>query len=216
MRWFMILLALATLTAAGAHAQVRFGPVAGLNRMSVSGDEPQDGSFTSTTGAGIGLFGEVSLGDHIYLCLQPGYANRKLTLQYEGFMAEAHDSLQWDIQQATLALLARIMLPGDAVFFTGGVQGSYLVSADVTDLVAGGERDISGSIAQLDFAVLAGFGGEIEFDPVVLLLELRYMHGLVNLGQGTDASATNGMPARFRLTGLEFLAGIAIQLGGGE
>jgi hypothetical protein len=213
----VLVIVLVLVAAAGqVRAQVRFGPVAGLNRMSVSGDEPQDGSFASTTGASFGLFGEVSLGDHVFLCLQPAFSSHKLTLQYEGFLAEAHDSLQWDIRQASLALLARVMMPGDAIFFTGGVQGSYLLSADVTDLVAGGERDISGSIAKLDVAVLAGIGGEIEFDPVVLLLELRYTHGLVNMGQGADASSQTGMPARFRLTSLEFLAGIAVQLGGGE
>jgi len=62
-------------------------------------------------------------------------------------------------------------------------------------------------------AVLFGAGGLIPIGRPVLTLEARYSQSLTNLNEGVILSSTN-LPARFRSSGFQFLAGMLLPLGG--
>jgi len=70
-RYLPLLLFLTLLLAPAAQAQVTIGAFGDLNLAKVSGDAPDDFSYSGNSGFGFGLIGELHLTDDVWLSVQP-------------------------------------------------------------------------------------------------------------------------------------------------
>ena len=106
----------------GIHldAQVSIGVNAGLNRSSLSGDSPSNGSFGPLVGPMAGLRLDYRINQAVAISLQPGYINQGANFVKVDSNNRVSDSLQFK-----LGVLA---LPIHAVVWSK--NGRFFVSAD--------------------------------------------------------------------------------------
>jgi len=82
-RYLPLLLFLTLLLAPAATVQVTIGAFGDLNLAGVSGDAPDDFSYSGNSGFGFGLIGEFHLTDDVWLSVQPMILPRGAGLQVQ-------------------------------------------------------------------------------------------------------------------------------------
>jgi hypothetical protein len=205
-----ILLPLSSVTL--AQGKFYLGPTGGLSRTSLSGDAPDNASYTSLIGFSAGLVGEYALTDDIRLSIQPSYVRRGTGVAFDVGEEELRDSLELSLGYFSLPVMARFMSEKKTFFVNGGFDVGVLVDASLSDVNAGGKVDVKKFINGLDLMMLFGVGWSVEVAPAFLTFELRYTQSLLNAGKNDQLATTVGIPVRFRSSGLQLLAGVLFPL----
>ena len=209
------LLAIALAAAMGpgtAAGQINVGAVLGLSRSNLSGDQPDKVSYSTRTGLVAGAVIEIPVATSVRLVFQPGYEQRGAKLGYDTGEAEPVDSGSVALDYVSMPVLVKILANNGWLYFTSGLDFGYLASATLTEGTS--ESDISDLVKSFDIAVIFGAGGLIPIGRPSLMLEARYNQSLNNLNDALTLPTS--LPARFRTSGLQFLAGILLPLGGGR
>jgi len=215
MKTFSLLLVALLLTlSSSASAQGRFfvGATGGMTRMHLSGDAPDDASYTSLTGFAAGVIGEYALTDDIRLSVQPSYVRRGTGVAFDVGREDLRDSLELSLSYLSIPAMARFISPRGFWFVNGGLDCGFLLNASLSDLNAGGSVDVKNFVNGLDLMMIVGAGTFFEIAPAILSLELRYNQSLLNAGSSDQLAAKAGVPVRFRSAGLQFLAGVLFRL----
>lgn len=211
-RWLAGLLLFALSVSAQAQGKFFIGATGGLSRMSLSGDTPDDASYTAKTGFSAGLIGEYALTADIHLSLQPSYVSRGTGIAYDVGKGDPRDSLSLRLNYLSVPLMARFLSAGGSWFVNGGFDFSFLLNASLEDVNTGGTKDVTSALNGFDLMMLVGAGGIVNADPVRITLELRYSQGLANVGTGEQLSTAYGIPTRFRYSGFQLIAGVMLPL----
>jgi len=194
------------------HSQVLIGPMGGLNNMSLSGDALANTAYTSAIGFSISAVADFSLGDETRLSFQPGYARVGTGIAITSALMEPRDTLDVSVDYVTLPILARVVARNGVTYFTGGLQAAVMVKAETTPASGGASTDISSVLADVDLALIVGLGAQIPISGMLGTVELRYSQSLLNAGKTEAAAEVFQMPARFRWSGLQLVAGVLFSL----
>jgi hypothetical protein len=197
-----------------AFAQGRFfvGATGGLSKIHLSGDAPDDASYTSLTGFSAGVIGEYALTDDIRLSVQPSYVRRGTGVAFDIGGEDPRDSLELSLGYFSIPVMARFIAPRGFWFVTGGLDCGFLMNASLSNLNAAGTVDVKDFVNGLDLMMIIGAGVLIEAAPAALSFELRYNQSLLNAGSSDQLAAKAGVPVRFRSSGFQFLAGVLFPL----
>ena len=201
-----------------AGAQVRIGAYGGIIRSSLSGDAPANAEYRTRTGPVIGGLVEVPVADNVLISVQPAWKQRgtKIAVDVEG-EDERQDSLSLALSYASIPVLMKIETAGGKLFVNSGVDVGFLLDATLSPVEGDGEdEDVAELVKDFDVAVNFGVGGQFPIGKPRLTIEARYSQSLINISEvEVDIGAETLIPARFRSSGFELLAGLWIPLGGG-
>jgi len=205
---------LLVLCAPPSHAQSRFlfGATGSLSSTSVSGDAPEDASYTSRIGFGFGAVAEYSLTSDIRISMQPSYARRGTGVGYDIGEEELRDSLSLSLDYISIPVMARFLSAGGSWFVNGGFDFGILLDASLEDVNTGSSADVKESVNPFDVMMIVGVGTSIDLNPASLTIELRYGQSLANAGANDQLTAAAGIPVRFRSSGFQLLAAILFPL----
>jgi hypothetical protein len=215
-RYLSPLILLLFVLAPPASAQVTIGAFGNLNLAKVSGDAPDDFSYSGNTGFGFGLIGEFHLTDDVWLSFQPMILPRGAGLQLE--VEDDEDPVDFatlNLSYFAVPILAKFVTVGGKVYVISGVNVSFLTSANIKGVEDNAEEiDVKDSFKSFDIAVDFGVGGQLPAGPIKIMLEARYEQGLLNIME--DVINEDALQSRLRSKGLQLLAGILLPLGGGQ
>lgn len=196
--------------ALGAQA---IGLVGGLNRSSIKGDAPDKISYGNKTGLVLGVLGEFRLADDVFLQIQPTLTQRGTSLGVDvAGQKEPVDSGSVSLDYVSVPTLVKVVAGNGRTFVTSGLDFGILTGATLTE--GSNEEDVKDRLRDFDVAVNFGFGGVVFAGRPNVTLELRYSQSLVNLV--TSETTEESLPARFRSSGFQLLAGVLLPLGGGR
>jgi len=202
-------------TPASSAAQVNLGFSVGLNSSGLSGDAPPDVSYTGKTGFLANVVADVRVADDVWISVQPGYAGRGTGLAYkvEG-EEEPRDSLTLSAGYLSVPVLMKVQA-GRKVYVTGGLDFSYLLSAELAPKDGGEGVDFKEGLKDLSVGIVFGVGAMFPIGKPRITVEGRYVSSLTNDAEDVRSDAIGSdLPARFRFTGLQLLVGLLIPLGG--
>lgn len=209
---FVAALVLPVSSATLAQGRFFLGATGGLSRTSLSGDAPVDASYTSLVGFSAGLIGEYALTDDIRLSVQPSYVRRGTGVAFDVGEEDVRDSLKLSLDYFSIPVMARFMSAQGAWFVNGGLDCGFLLDASLSDVNAGGTVDVKSFVNSLDLMMILGVGGVVDVAPAFLTFEVRYAQSLLNAGSDDQLATAAGVPVRFRLSGLQLLAGVLFPL----
>jgi hypothetical protein len=206
--------AVAFLASPSLLAQERFflGATAGASSTKLSGDVPEDGSYTSKVGFSAGLIAEYAFWDDIHLSVQPSYVSRGTGLAFDVGEVDLRDSLELSFDYVSIPMMARFLAPGRVWFVNGGLDLGFLLSASLKNVQTESTADVKDLLNSVDLMMIIGVGGNIRFNPAIMTLELRYGQSLLNAGSNDQLAAKAGISPRFRSTGFQFLLGVMFPL----
>ncbi len=195
-----------------AQSQLYLGATGSFSRTSLSGDAPEDASYTSKAGFGFGAVVEYSLTSDIRLSFQPSYARRGTGVGYDIGEEELRDSLSLSLDYVSIPVMARFLSSSGSLFVNGGFDFGFLLDASLEDVNTGISADVKESINTFDVMMIFGVGTSIALDPALLTFELRYGQSLANAGANDQLAAAAGISPRFRSSGFQLLAAILFPL----
>lgn len=215
-RYLPLLLFLAFAHAAPAKAQVTIGAFGVLNSSGLSGDAPDDFSYTGKTGFGFGLIGEIYLTNDVWLSVQPMSLARGTNIAFKlDDEEDPVDVLDLKLSYIAVPILAKFVTAGGKVYVTSGINVSFLSSAKLAAIEGDADEiDVKESFKNMDIAVDFGVGGQLPLGRMKIMLEARYEQGLLNISE--EQLQNQALEARLRSSGLQLLVGILLPLGGGQ
>lgn len=203
---------LATAGPSAAAAQISVGAVLGVSRSSLSGDKPDKTSYSTRTGLIAGAVVEIPITTDVHLVFQPGFIQRGASIGVDVGEPDPVDSLDVKLDYLSLPVLIKIITNNRKLYVTSGIDIGYLSSATLTD--GSSETDLGPILNDLDLSVIFGVGWMIPIGRPAFTIEMRYNQSLSNLND--TATTPANLPARFRSSGFQLLAGVLLPLGGGR
>lgn len=189
-------------------SQTYIGATGGLMSSSLSGDAPEDASYSGKTGFSGGLVVDFTLTEDIVLSIQPRFLQKGTSVAYDVGEYELRDSLTATFDYVSLPVMVKITSLNKRIYFSSGLDFGYLMNSTVENIVDGSTKDVNELIKNYDISATFGFGVNIPIGAPIISLELRYMQSLLNLSDiSSDESATT-FPFRFRTSGFQFLTSI--------
>lgn len=203
------------LIAQPAAASLHLGAFGGLMRSSLSGDAPLYASYKHRIGFAGGLMGEIDLSQEMRLSIQPMFQQRGTTVAYDvAGETEPRDSLAVRLDYVSVPVLLKVFSGSGRFYASGGADFGFLTGATVEDLNAEvPDKDAKYLFQDVDVALAFGFGGVFPLDRWNVWIEARYSQSIPNLSRSGEDPETQGLPERFRATGLQLYVGVDLPLG---
>lgn len=205
----------AALVSAGtsaAVAQISVGAVLGVNRTGLSGDKPDNTSYSTSAGLIAGLVLEIPVAKSVAIVFQPGYRQSGANIGFQvPDQEEPVDSLSLRLDYFSIPILLKVITDGGRWYVTSGVDLGLLTSATLSTVSGSQEMDVKDALSDVDLAVIFGVGRMFPVGRPRITAEIRYSQSLFNLA---GDSTGQDLPARFRASGFQLLAGVLLPLGG--
>jgi hypothetical protein len=192
-----------------AAAQISVGAVLGVNRTNISGDKPDDTSYSTKAGLIAGLVLEVPVAKGVAIVFQPE-SGTNIGFEVPG-QEEPVDSLSVGLNYFSLPILLKVITDGGRWYVTSGFDLGWLTSATISTVSGSQETDIKDALTDFDLAVIFGVGRMFPVGRPKITAEIRYSQSLLNLA--SDATGQD-LPVRFRASGFQLVAGVLLPLGG--
>jgi len=189
-------------------SQIYIGAIGGLMSSSLSGDAPEDASYSGKTGFSGGLIADFTLTEDIVLSIQPRYLQKGTSVAYDVGEYELRDSLTATFDYVSLPVMVKITSLNKRIYFSSGLDFGYLMNSTVENIVDGSTKDVNELIKNYDISATFGFGVNIPIGSPIISLELRYMQSLLNLSDISTSESGSTFPFRFRTSGFQFLTSI--------
>ena len=189
-------------------SQTYIGATGGLMSSSLSGDAPEDASYSGKTGFSGGLIADFTLTEDIVLSIQPRYLQKGTSVAYDVGEYELRDSLTATLDYVSLPIMVKITSLNKRIYFSSGLDFGYLMNSTVENIVDGSTKDVNELIKNYDISATFGFGVNIPIGSPIISLELRYMQSLLNLSDISSDESGTTFPYRFRTSGFQFLTSI--------
>lgn len=204
--------ALVSASTSAAAAQISVGAVLGVNRTGLSGDKPDNTSYSTSAGLIAGLVLEIPVAKSVAIVFQPGYRQSGANIGFQvPDQDEPVDSLSLRLDYFSLPILLKVITDGGRWYVTSGVDLGLLTSATLSTVSGSQEIDVKDALSDFDLAVIFGVGRMFPIGRPRITAEIRYSQSLFNLA---DDSAGGDLPVRFRASGFQLLAGVLLPLGG--
>lgn len=189
-------------------SQIYIGATGGLMSSSLSGDAPEDASYSGKTGFSGGLIADFTLTEDIVLSIQPRYLQKGTSVAYDVGEYELRDSLTATFDYVSLPVMVKITSLNKRIYFSSGLDFGYLMNSTVENIVDGSTKDVNELVKNYDISATFGFGVNIPIGSPIISLELRYMQSLLNLSDISTSESGSTFPFRFRTSGFQFLTSI--------
>jgi len=189
-------------------SQTYIGATGGLMSSSLSGDAPEDASYSGKTGFSGGLIADFTLTEDIVLSIQPRFLQKGTSVAYDVGEYELRDSLTATFDYVSLPVMVKITSLNKRIYFSSGLDFGYLMNSTVENIVDGSTKDVNELIKNYDISATFGFGVNIPIGSPIISLELRYMQSILNLSDISYAESGTTFPFRFRTSGFQFLTSI--------
>ncbi len=189
-------------------SQIYIGATGGLMSSSLSGDAPEDASYSGKTGFSGGLIADFTLTEDIVLSIQPRYLQKGTSVAYDVGEYELRDSLTATFDYVSLPVMVKITSLNKRIYFSSGLDFGYLMNSTVENIVDGSTKDVSDLFKTFDLSATFGFGVNIPIGSPIISLELRYMQSILNLSDISTSESGTTFPFRFRTSGFQFLTSI--------
>jgi hypothetical protein len=189
-------------------SQTYIGAAGGLMSSSLSGDAPQDASYSSKTGLSGGLVVDFTLTEDVVLSIQPRYLQKGSTIAYDVGEYELRDSLTATLDYVSIPIMVKINSLNKRIYFSTGLDFGYLMNSSVENIMDGSTKDVNNLIKSYDISATFGFGVNIPIGSPIISLELRYMQSILNLSDISSTESGTTFPYRFRTSGFQFLTSI--------
>ena len=194
-------------------AQWEIGMIGGLNRSGLSGDKPDNASYSTLIGPAFGVLIETQLTNDVRIGLQPQYLQRgsKIAYKVRG-ERDPVDSLNFKIDYVTIPVMFKVYASNKRTYLISGLDVGIPVNATIVDLNGSEKLDVLDRLKTVDIGVNIGFGVRFPLNQFHLACELRYIQGLFNLN---DPLPEEGSPVNFaiRSTGLQLFGSISLPFG---
>ncbi len=195
-----------------AAAQISVGAVLGVNRTGLSGDKPDNTSYSTSAGPIAGLVLEIPVAKGVAIVFQPGYRQSGANIGFQvPDQDEPVDSLSLRLDYFSLPILLKVITDGGRWYVTSGVDLGLLTSATLSTVSGSQEMDVKDALTDFDLAVIFGVGRMFPIGRPRITAEIRYSQSLFNLA---GDSTGQDLPVRFRASGFQLLAGVLLPLGG--
>jgi hypothetical protein len=199
-----------------AHAQFEIGLIGGLNRSGLSGDKPKNMTYTTLAGLGVGVLLETRFTEDVRFGVQPMYLQRGSKLAYKiPDVREPKDSLNFKIDYVTIPFMFKVYADNQKTYLISGFDIGIPVSASIEQLDGSEKQDVLDRLKSVDVVVSIGFGVRIPVNQFNWAIELRYLQGIMNLNDTTDAE-TSPLDFSIRSTGLQFFTSFSLPLGNNQ
>jgi hypothetical protein len=197
-----------------ATAQTNLGILLGASSSSLNGDKPPNGTYTKKWSPIVGLSAEFGIGDGLYLIIQPQYLTRGTGVAYAvEDQEEPRDSLTLSLSYVSIPVGLKVA-SGSGRFYVSSVLDLGILTTATLES-SSTEEDVKGDVDPIDLAIGLGVGGQFSIGRLPMTLELRYSQSLLNLpSEGSRLGEDQTFPARFRVSGLQLVAGLYLELGG--
>lgn len=215
LRFALALATFAALNGSVLEAQISIGAVVGINRTGLSGDKPEDTSYSPGTSPIAGLVLEVPVAKYVSLVFQPGYRQAGTTIGFKvDGQDEPVDSLSLKLNYVSLPILVKVITTGRKWYVTSGLDFGWLTSATLSTLSGSQEMDVKSLLTDFDLSVIFGVGRMFPVGRPMITAEIRYSQSLLNLASNAAGQGLTEVPARFRASGFQLMAGVLYPLGG--
>jgi Outer membrane protein beta-barrel domain len=199
---FLVALCLPSL----AHAQLRFGASAELNRTSFGGVPPDQSEYASHYGTGFAGIIEYRVHRDVVLSLQPGWMQKGAKIVFNE--NEEPDSAQtFTVKQtwATIPVYFRIDSDNQGFYAGGGLSLDILLDSKVEhEGVSVNNKDFFDR-ADGVYQFLAGYMHSAGTHS--WFVEARYLQGMANINSSEKTTAGDFYVADFKSNGLRLVAG---------
>jgi hypothetical protein len=188
--------------------QTYIGAIGGLMSSSLSGDAPEDASYSGKTGISGGLIADFTLAEDIVLSIQPRFLQKGTSIAYDVGEYDLRDSLTATLDYASLPIMIKITSLNKRIYFSSGLDFGYLMNSTIENIVDGSTKDVSSLFETIDISATFGFGVNIPIGSPIISIEIRYMQSLLNLSDISSNESGTTFPYRFRTSGFQFLTSI--------
>ena len=189
-------------------SQTYLGVTGGINSSSLSGDTPEDASYSGKFGFSGGVMADFSLTDDVVLSIQLRYLQKGTTISYDVGGYDLRDSLSATFGYFSIPVMVKIYSTNKRTFFSSGLDFGYLTNSALENLMGDSSRDIANLVKNFDLSVAVGFGVNIPVGTPIISLEVRYMQSLLNLSDISSIESGNVFPYRFKISGFQFFTSI--------
>ncbi len=192
----------------------KFGLQVQATTNKFTGELPEEGSWVSGFGPGVGLVAEVDLLSDVALSLQPTFLSRNSRREFNRFNTVV-DYVDYELDYLTLPLIVRVAgtSQGTRGFVTGGLELGILLDATATGTQTG-TQDIKDNLNSTTLGALFGAGVMVPVSRNFLIFEVRYFQGLEDIvnrdGKESDADFTS---PSVKYRGLGLIVGFLFGLG---
>jgi hypothetical protein len=176
MKTFSLRLLLTTLfvsTVLFSSAQIKVGPIAGLNLSNMSGDNDDDNAMKM--GFHVGAMVDIGISDNFIV--NPG-----VVYSLKGTQSDENSDIKLNASYIEIPILAKYRLESGLNFFAGPYIG-LLMSAKVTD--GDNDLDIKDQMESTDFGLNVGLGFDLESG---LGFSAQYGMGLSSVAKTPEGS----------------------------
>ncbi len=201
------------LAGSATAAEWRVGFQAGANYSGLNGQTASGVSLGRKSGLLAGAVGEVRLSGDAWLSLQPMYLQRGTsTLLAVAGEVEKIEGPTVSMDYLAMPVVIKIMADNGRTYVTGGLNPAFLLDAQLqnSDTI----KDVGSQFSDFALAADIGLGFMVPLGQAVLNLEFRYEQSVLNLASSDPQEGDDLLPARYRSTGFQFLAGLTWPLGG--
>lgn len=190
------------------------GVFGGADYSKLTGDSPEDVSYSNGIGYQAGLSVEFSITKDIRILFQPQYNLKTVKMLFDIGEDEPLDSIRLKFTYLRFPVMLKIMAFNGVTYFLSGIDPGYLSKSIQQDAEGiNEEKDISQYINEFDLAATFGFGVNFNFvKPHDVYLELKYSQSVLNLSDNSVTKFGSDLPQRFRLSGLQLNAGFNFNL----
>lgn len=191
-----------------SYTQITLGAFAGLNNSKFVGDAPINAKYKSYAGINTGIMVDVQLSEYFTIGIQPSYSQEGSKVSYKVTNSkEAVDSIHIRLNYFSIPLLFKALTNNKHFYAIGGLE--YAILLDSYEKIDDTKNDIPVDITTWNLVFHFGAGAKISLGRPKLLMEIRYVQGIVNL---TDTSVYNSSIPRVKTSGFKFIVGIEIPL----
>lgn len=189
------------------------GIVGGADYAGLTGDAPEDASYSGNFGFLGGISVEFNITEDIKLLLQPMYNIKSSKMLFDIGENDPRDSLRLKFEYVRVPVIAKINAFNNVTYFLSGLDVGFLLKSVIYDIEKlNGEKDISDFVNEFDLAAFFGFGVNFNIKSNSLYLELRYSQSLLNMSDESVNKFNSYLPVRFRFSGLQLLTGFNLNL----
>jgi hypothetical protein len=162
----------------------------------------------------VGLSAEFGIGDGLSLIIQPQYLTRGAGLAYAvEDQTEPRDSLTLSLSYLSVPMGLKVE-SGSGRFYVSSVLDLGILTSATLDS-GSTEEDVKSEVDPIDLAIGLGLGGQFSIGGRPMTIELRYSQSLLNLPSEESQIGGDGtFPVRYRVAGLQLVAGLYFGLGG--
>ncbi len=214
MRRNLVLAAAIILVAShAAGGEWRLGLQGGASNSGLSGDTPSGVSMGDKSGLAVGVIGEFSLAEDVWLSIQPMYLQRGATTKIKvSGQPEGIEGPTISMDYIAVPILARIVSGNKRTYVMGGLSPAFLLDGQQQE--EGAKQDITSDFNGFDLSANIGFGLMVPVGRPTLSFEIRYEQSILNLAASRTEEDDDVFPLRFRSSGFLFLVGLLLPLGG--